>query len=247
MEVLLVIAAVIVGLLLLGTFLLFFGQAKLHLTCRKRPKVVVSILGIRFVILSDKEEISPEKDLTRCHNPDRLLKKELRKRKKEAEKLRKKNEKAQKKAEMKAAKKKAVTTEVTPNLKENLEVITALIQEFYHTTKGKIKIQIHKFHIYVATDDAAKTAILYGVAVQAVSSLFQWIESHFTHLHRNPGDMSVEPDYTTDQTKVDVNLVCSIRIFHALKIWFHMNDFYTVQKTKALEKAKKRLLSTKKD
>ena len=59
MTALLIVITILIALVLLVTILLVFGTASLRITCREKVRVVASIVGIRFTLVSDKD---PEKD-----------------------------------------------------------------------------------------------------------------------------------------------------------------------------------------
>ena len=236
--------AAILVLNILVALILLLGNAKIHITCIQKPKVIASVLGIRFTLVSDKEPKKAEKDLSRCRNPERALKKELRRQRKEAKKAEKKRKKAAEKAAIKAQKKKQkkalAATQPTPNLKENLTMITELVKKLYTVTRGKIKIHVKKMDISVATEDAAKTAILYGVILQSASYLLQWIDQHFTHIRREAGDMQIRANYLETKTRAEIDIICSIRLFRVLGIGLKMLSSYRKEKNIAMKKAKKR-------
>ena len=228
---------ILLAIISLLVLLLLFGSAKVHIVCREKLRVAVSVLGIRFTVVSDKEKKEkPKKALAECRNPKRVLKKELKQQLKAAKKAEKKRLKAKKKAE----KKKAVTAtqkRATPNLKENLEMILALLKRLYAETRGKIKIRFRKMHICVGTDDAAKTAILYGVIVQSVSYILNLVEEKFTHVKRRDGDVTVVPDYTTTQCSADIDLICKIKIRRAISIALNMLFAFNKERGKTYKKA----------
>lgn len=228
---------IVLAILALLVLLLLFGTAKVRIVCREKLRVAVSVFGIRFTLVSDKEpKKKKQKALEKCSNPDRVLKKELRRQMKEAKKAEKKRLKAKKKAEKKKALA-ATGKRPTPNLKENLGMILALLKKLYEKTHGKIKIKFNRMHIYVGSDDAAKTAVLYGVIVQSVSYILNFVEEKFTHIKRRAGDMSVEPDYTATQCSADIDLVCSVKIRHAIGMALSMLMAYNKERGKAYKKA----------
>ena len=144
MNALWITLAVIAGLLLLIVLLLIFGSAKVRISYKTKPKVYVSVFGIRYTLISDKEKKDEAtSELSRCHNPDRVLKRELRRQRRLEKKAQKKRLKAQQKAARKAEKKKQkkanVTASSSPNLVENLSMITALLKRLYQVTNGRIK------------------------------------------------------------------------------------------------------------
>ena len=246
MNALWITLASIAGFLLLIVLLLIFGCAKIRITYTSKPRVVASVLGIRFTLVSDKEKKQEaQKDLSRCRNPQRALQKELRCQRKLEKKALKKKQKAREKAARKAERKKQhkalAATTPSPNLVENLSMITSLIKKLYKVTRGRIGIHVKKMHLSVATGDAAQTAILYGAVVQASAYLLQWIETHFTHIRREAGDMQVRADYLNTKTHVEIDIICSIGLMRAIRIGLSMLSAYRSEKAVALKKAKKRI------
>lgn len=251
MEALWITLAVIGGLLFLLIFLLIVGNAKIRITCKQKVKVVASVFGIRFTLLSDKKgDEEAKNDLSRCHNPERVLRKELRRQRRESKKALKKKRKAERKAakkkERKKAKKAVASTQPSPNLTENLSMITALIKKLYSISRGKLKVRVRKMHISVATGDAAKTAILYGVVVQSAAYILQILQTQFLDIEREPGDMQICADYLSEKSRANIDIVFRLRLIHAVRIGIGMLLSYTKEKTNAMEKAKKRIKKKKK-
>lgn len=242
MKVWQIILAVVVGLILLIVALLIFGKARIRIIYRKKVKVVLSVLGIRFTLISDKDKTDrPQKDLSRCYSPDRVLKKELRRRRRAAKKAFKKRLKAAKNSAKKAKEKQVqAALQPTPNLKENIEMITELLRRLYDEAQDRVTVNIRSLHLYVGSEDAAKTAIMYGVILQSVSYLIKWIDDHFARVRRDPKNTEIRPDYTSGKCHADVDIVCSVYLSHALGVALKMLAAYRDEKAKALQKAKRR-------
>lgn len=232
------------GLILLIAALLIFGKARIRIIAREKVKVVAYILGVPLTLFNSDKKEKKKKSLSRCHNPDRVLKKELKRRRKAAEVAAKKREKAKKKAAKKALKKKQKKEQAkalpAPNLKENLEMVAALLKKLHRVTKGKPEIHIRKLKIAVGTDDAAKTALLYGTVVQGAAYLLHWIEQSFASIHRNPDDVEIVPDYLSGKCHAEVDISCSLYLSQILGIGIKMLTAYRTERTLALKKAKKR-------
>lgn len=249
MQALWITLGAIAGLLLLLVLLLLVGKAKIHIVCVQKPKVIASVFGIRFTLISDKKkEKDATKDLSRCRNPGRALKKEWKRQRREAKKALKKQRKAREKAKRKAEKKKQkkalAANRPSPNVLENLAMITALIKKLYLASNGKIHVHVKKMHLSVATGDAAKTAILYGVTVQSAAYLLQFIQTHFLRIHRKPQSMQIRADYLSDKSHVDIDIVVSIRLCSAIGIGIKLLLAYSTEKRNALATAMKRSKQT---
>ncbi len=231
---------IIRAILALLVLFILFGTVRLRILCQERLRVVVSICGIRFTLLSDKEpKHKKAKELKECDNPNAVLRKELRRQKREAKKEKRRRIKALKKAERKQKQQKAVTTgkRPNPNLKENLEMIAALLKKLYHVTRGNVHIKLRKLHLSVGTDDAAKTAILYGVVIQISSYLLNFVEEKFVHLQRHAGDVDVIPDYVSGECRADIDLICSVKIRKAIEMALAMLLAYRKERGTAYKKA----------
>ena len=244
MHPLLIVLICIGGFFALLALLILFGSAKVRISYRTKPRVVVSVLGIPFTVLSDKEPEGAKTDLSRCRNPQRVLRRELKRQKRLAAKAEKKRQKAALKAAEKAKRKKEKKAQAakvpSPNLKENLDMILALLKRLYRVTRGKIGIHVKRLSVSVGTDDAAKTAILYGVAVSGIASITEFIERSFTHVKHKKGDMQVGVDYTSGKTRAEIDIICSIRFFRALGIGIKMLFAWRRERAKALRRARER-------
>lgn len=234
---------IILAILALLVLFILFGNVKLRVLCRDRLRVVVSVCGIRFTLFSDKDPKHQKTEaLKECKHPNAVLKKELRRQKAAAKKAERKRLKALKKAERKQKQKQEISTgkRPNPNLKENLEMIVALLKKLYEVTRGNVRIKLRRWHLSVGTDDAAKTAILYGVVVQISSYLFNFVEEKFTHLQRRAGDVDITTDYVSGKCSADIDLICSVKIRKAIAIAVSMLFAYQKERKIAYKKAKLR-------
>ena len=247
MHPLLIVLICIGCVLALIALLILFGSAKVRITYRKKPRVVVKVLGIPFTVLSDKDPEGAKTDLSRCHNPKAVLRRELRRQKRLAAKAEKKRKKAALKAAEKAKQKKEkkARASFSPNLKENLDMILALLKRLYAVTRGRIGIRVKHLSVSVGTEDAAKTAILYGVAVSGISAIIEFIERSFTRVKRDKGDMRVDVDYTSGKTRAEIDIICSIRLYQALGIGIKMLFAWKRERGIALRRARERRVQEK--
>lgn len=232
------ILAVLGGILLLLLLVLLFGRAKIRIVYRDKPTVILSILGFRKTLFPSKEK-EEKKGLDVSTDPQKILAEEMRIARIKRKKLRLAKEKKEKKA-----RKKAVSANPTgavaenPNLLENLSCVFAVIRDVNYRTNGKLYFRVNRFRITVATDDAAKTALLYGAVVQSAAYVFQWIETHFNHLHRKNGAMEILPDYTAQKSSAELDFSCSLTFLRALIIYLCAMGTYETKKSEVLAKRK---------
>lgn len=232
---------IILGAILVSAVLIFFfGNAKLRVVSKDRIRVVASVCGISFTIYPDKKDAPKKpKNLARCRNPEAVLRRELKRQQRAKEKAERKKEKAAKRAAKRSEKKIGIPQKYcpVPNLKENLEMILALLKKFYHKTRGKIRIKVNKLHIRVSADEAAHTAILYGVVAQLVYRIVAYVEDNYTAIERRDGDLSVDPDYASSECSAEVDIVFSAKIWRAIFIFIDMVNAYDAEKKIAYRKA----------
>ena len=232
---------IILGVILITAVLLFFlGNASIRVVSQDQLKVLISICGIQFTVYPDKKNAPQKpKNLTRCRNPEAVLKRELRRQQRAAEKAARKKIRAAKRAARRSEKKIGIPKQYcpVPNLKENLEMVLELAKKLVRKTRGKVKVRINKLHIRVATSDAANTALLYGVVVQLVSYLIGYVERNYTRIDRHEGDLAVEPDYTASDCSANLDLVFSAKIWRAVIIIIEMVEAYDVEKKRTYRKA----------
>lgn len=237
MHPLLIVLTVLGGLLLLLLLLLLLGHARVRIRCPgKALRVTLSVCGIPFTLLSDAEkEIPDPKDL---EHPEALLRRERRRQRRAEKRAEKKRLRAKEKAAKRAEQKRTQRNDQpSPNLKEKLEMILALLQLLYRETGGKLRLRVRRLHLWVGTDDAAKTAILYGAVLQSATYLLQWIDTHLLRIDRRDGAMTVEPDFVSGKCHADIDLTCSIRLYTALVIGVRMLLAFQREKAAAMRKA----------
>ena len=228
---------IILGVILVAAVLIFFfGNAKIRIITNNQIRVVASICGIPFTIYPDKKDTPKKpKNLARCCNPDKVLKREL----KRQERARRKAERKKERAAKRSKKKTGVPQKYcpVPNLKENLEMVLALVKKFYYTTHGKVRIRVNKLHIRVATGDAAQTALLYGVVIQIVSTILNYVDQYYAALEHKEGDISVDPDYSSSESGAEIDIALTAKVWRAIFMIVKMVDAYDAEKKNAYRKA----------
>ena len=245
MKILLIIAVIFASLIALLLLLLLFGKVGVRIIYRDKVKIKVVAFGIPITVFSSDKKGKEGRDLSRCHDPDRILRRELARQKKRLEKAK---EKERKKAERKKQhkKKKDATKNVdpAPNLKENLDMILSLLKKLYKETRGSFDLRVHRMHVRIGGKDAADAALRYGVAVQSASLLLQWIQDHFMKIKRRDGSICMEPDFLSSKITVDIDLRLSIHLRSAIRIGVKMLLAFLEERKRAKNRAAKRMLES---
>lgn len=109
--------------------------------------------------------------------------------------------------------------------KQSIEDIVALVKLLIEIAKKVlektwryIRIKIERYDITVGTDDAAKTALIYGGVSQATSHLFTLLDetAHFRVKRKAPVNVGV--DFLATETKASVQMDFCLRLWHIISI-----------------------------
>ncbi len=217
---------IILACILLFTSLALSLKVKVTIEYKDELSLYVSTLFVKAKILPKKEKKRGPHSMSKSR----------------AEKIRRKlREKAQKKKQRQLAKKASKKQEKTGekskrSFEDILDVISA-VKDIVSTTIGKffghLRVDIARFHINIATGDAATTAIAYGAVCDALLHLFCILEPLRGFDLPKTKDISVQADYLSEQTTADIKLTLSIRVWHTLhiaiatliKVIAHMDKF----------------------
>lgn len=185
------------ALCIIGGVLLFFVwlfTRKLHIGAgfADNPFLYVRILFLKLKLLPEKAAHTEE-------NPKEQT----------TEKGRKK--KAKKEKEKAALPKKAVGEYIT--------IFTDALKELVHKLKKYLFLEKYIIKADIATDDAAKTAILYGAASNAAAQLWMLVCS-LKRRTRNPKLIytEIKPDFIAEQTDFYADIELSIRLWQILSL-----------------------------
>ena len=97
------------------------------------------------------------------------------------------------------------------------QIITTVKERFFRF----LKIKIAKFTFIVASDDAAKTAIFYGLAVQAVQYIVVLLGEVTNVEYKQKTCVAVSCDYTASKTYFALDMTLSLRVWQILTVLFY--------------------------
>lgn len=224
------------GWIIFGCILLFFWligmiRANIEVCYSDSVRVVLKVLGIRLRLVPKQKkppklsDFSPKKYRKRLQKDETLrLKKELKKTKKQAKKdaksaAKKKAAGADKQkdsSDSKQKKKKMSFDDIMEWIYVGLDALKGLGKSF-----GKhFEIEAVKLKIAVGTEDAAKTAILYGVIVQAAAYLIESLSAITNFRCKDRGQIQITADFLSDQLVMDLHLIFKLRVWHLFAILF---------------------------
>ena len=217
------IALYIIAAILLLLLLVTFLPVTLTVKYREGLSAEISVLAIKRRLYPKEKKKIRVSDYSK-KNIEKHRKKALKKRLK-AEKKRQKKQKPQNSgAPAPSAKKRGLV--------ESIELIKELLSVLIPNTAKRVKIKATKIIINVATDDAAKTALLFPAVNGAVLGLVTYLDdaSKFRGLDRS--SISVNADFVSQKTTADIDISFSLRGKHILEILFATALKYVTQKTK---------------
>ena len=140
----------------------------------------------------------------------------------------KKKKKAKKETEKKKTpkKKREVTAEdAVKTIKSVAELIGTLVKRL----RQRVRIKLIKLFVVVGTDEAAKTAILYGTIANACDELLE-IMRRTTKFKDKDGAVSVTADFTAGSTDVDFEAELSIDLLGAIAVLLPVMKKYAENK-----------------
>ena len=99
-----------------------------------------------------------------------------------------------------------------------ISIITSFVKHFLKKFVRSARIKVARLHITVATDEAAKTAVMYGAVSQSVNVLFPMLEGikNFKKLPKE-NELSIEPDFLSDKSTVKADVTLYVTVGGALK------------------------------
>ena len=231
------------GWIIFGCILLFFWligmiRANVEVIYSDSVQVAVRVLGMRIQITPKKKKVPKLSDFTPkkyrkllAKDEANRLKAEAKQAKKQAKKDAKKAEKkkldeARKKAkaegkilsqdEKKKKKKKMGLAEILGWVYVGLDALKALSKSF-----GKhFEIEAVKMKIRVGSEDAAQTAILYGIIVQMAAYLVEGLSAITNFRCKKREEMQITADFLSDKLVMDLHFIFKIRIWHVFALLF---------------------------
>ena len=208
-------------------------KIKVIIEYKDEVALTVSIYGLPIRILPmKKRHVKPmtAKEAAKIRERRRKVaelkaKKKAEKAKKKAEKKKKalekkKRERSSPEARRKAKEAKRRKKAESATLEENLDLVKKILSFFFSRLFRHLRIDVTRIHIIIGSDEASKTAITYGIAVQAVAYILALLDkvSNVRGLQRH--DVYVDTDFLSEEITVDLKIAFSIRLWHIFHLAF---------------------------
>ncbi|MBQ8497483.1 MAG: hypothetical protein IJ489_08535 [Clostridia bacterium] len=193
--------------ILLGIFLFFFilFAVPIHVIVGLSDEVSAALRILCFKIKlfprpkRPKKKPKPPKDPKK--HAQKLAKKKAKKERKDLEKAEKK---AAKKAEKKA--KKAAEPKKKRDIVGLVKLLLKVIGAFLRSFPKHFRIRIHDYEITVASDDAAKTAVMYGAVYALSQKLFNDLKRWKNFKIKRNASLRIDTDFLAEKTRANVKI-----------------------------------------
>lgn len=225
------------GWIVFGCILLFFWligmiRANIEVIYNDSVQVAVKVLGVRIQITPKKKKVPKLSDFTPKKYRKRLakdeanrLKAEAKKAKKQAKKDAKKAEKKRLEEERKKAKAAGRTLPEDEKKKKKKKKSLAEILEWVYVGLDALKglgksfgkhfeIEAVKMKIAVGSEDAAQTAILYGIIVQMAAYLVEGLSAITNFRCKKREEMQITADFLSEKMVMDLHFIFKVRVWH---------------------------------
>ena len=106
------------------------------------------------------------------------------------------------------------------NIKNILKFILDVLRTFAEHYAKNFKIIIHSFNICIATDDPAKTALLYGTVAQSVSYLLEFLHNTTALKVLRSAPINVTSDFCGEDVRFDIKISMIVRLRRVLSLIF---------------------------
>ena len=205
-------AWIIVGCVILFFVLLFTIPAYVTILFREELALTIRVFGMPLRILPKKQKSYNLKKYTLKKIRKREQKEEKKRLKKEAstaEKAKKKTAKKQQTAQDKAnmtKEEKAAKKASRPKITELIPLVGRVAKLFFSRFFGKLHIRVMTLHIRVAADNAAATAIQYGIVHQSVALLMTGLKKICPIHDLSKADIAIIPDYTATVPSANIHM-----------------------------------------
>ena len=207
---------IVIGIIALIIGAILALRATLTIEYRDALNVSVKVLFLNFKITPRKEKKVDPKDFT----PRKFRRMMKKKRRKELRAYKKKQKKLEKKSLQKKegkAQKKSGAKKLR-SLLDNINTVKELVELVTARFVRHLRIELTRIKIVVATDDAAKTAVLYGVVSQSVAYTLELLDRVTNLEYAQEADVSVDVDFLETKPRADVHIAFSLRVWHLLDI-----------------------------
>lgn len=222
---------IIAGAILLFLCLLFFLPVSIRLSFCQDFCVSLRVLFLRFSLYPRKKKVN-----IRHYSKAALRKRYVKAQKKQ----RKKQQAKQKKKKAQTAKKKKRTAS---DIVYYLRLILFILKRTKASLLSLFSVRIDRMEAYIASDDAAQTALLYG-RVSGLFALIRESADRYIRLRENKKRMFIRPDFLADNCRADICITLSTNLFRLLRFALQAAFAFFISKGKVKRRSGKKQRSS---
>lgn len=214
----------LVAVIVLAVVMFLFGLAMTRIRFRfsydkERIIAAVRVWFIRIRILPKKKKKAPSAKHFSIKPFRRRVKRRMKKARKEGLKRLQKQRSA-KSSESDEDKK------TKRDIRAIIAMLTDMLKTFFSRFPRYLKTDVARLVIGVASDDAAKTALMYTEVAQASQYLITLLQTHTELCLDKKGYVSIYPDFTADEWRLEADIVFSIRIWQVAALAISLLKIY---------------------
>ena len=113
--------------------------------------------------------------------------------------------------------------------------LVGILKKIAESTSQKLRVRLAKIHITVSSDDAAKTAITYGIVSSSVACAVGLLEEFTALAPANHNDVRVDADFLSGKSTCDIKIIIKLRLHESLGILTKLFYNYLKQKNKVAD------------
>lgn len=210
------LALYIIGGIILFIVAIMMIRGEVVISYRDTLSITVRVLGIPIRILPRKKKKIKISD----YSPKKRAKIEEKRKRDKAKADAKAAEKKRKKEAAKAAEKEARAKGQSTKrpLGETISLIKDIVGTAVKRFSKHLRVRVARLHVYVATGDAASTAILYGAISQTVAYIAALLDSTGNLRSPTKADVDIHADYLSEKTTADVEIGFSLRVWQIFDV-----------------------------
>lgn len=119
------------------------------------------------------------------------------------------------------------------SLLDSLDLIKELITELIKRTNKRVKLKASRILISVATDDAAKTALLFAAVNNTLAVIIRYLQEADKLKSLKRSQISVKSDFISTKSSADIEILFTLRVWHIAEILLATALKYVTLKSKS--------------
>ena len=201
----------VIAFILLGFYLIGCIRPHVIISMKKYMNIYVKVFFIKFRVSTSQKFDPPDEELD-------LPKKKVKPKKPKKPKEKKPKEKKPKKDKKMPKKPKPVLVGI--DILKMLEMLRNVLGAIFLKLWRYFRVRVKNFHITVASEDAAMTAMMYGAVCGYGDAILTILEKALDFKIEKGARVGADCDYLSDEMKMDIEVDISISIGNVFRFLF---------------------------